>query len=309
MTFEVRSMKQEDHEIIADLIYDSLNVWYLKNRGFRLVNSPKKSMLLFPRIYEDLDPNSCLLALDCDNGEIAASCFYHVRPTHVSLGIMNVHPNYFGRGAGGLLVKAIIDLAEKKDLPLRLVSSAMNLESFALYNRYGFRPVIFFQDMTVQVPENGFPVNPPAGCSIRKAVPADVPAVADLEKELYGIDRTKDFKFFIANKAGIWQMNVLVRNSNGAIEGFAAGVLDPGSNMIGPGIARTEEGMAALIRFGLNAWPGKSPVFLIQSDCLQLRQDMKNLGARICELHIAQVRGQYLPARGIVLPSFMPETS
>ncbi len=309
MKFEIRPLRPEDYTQTADLIYDSLNTWYLKNRGFRLVAAPKKSMLLFPKIYEDLDPGCCILAVDSENGEIAGSCFYHPRPTHVSLGMMNVHPNYFGKGAAGPLIRFIIDFAQKQNLPVRLVSSAMNLDSFALYNKYGFRPTIFFQDMSVSVPKEGVIVNTPNDYYIRKAVREDLFDIARLEKDLYSIDRMKDFEFFFENKAGIWQLNVLVKISDGSIDGFCAGVLDPGSNMVGPGIARTEEGMDALIRFTLNQRPETNPVVLIPSDCLKLRNSMFEIGARICELHVAQVLGEYQPAKGIVLPSFMPETS
>ena len=36
-----------------------------------------------------------------------------------------------------------------------LISSAMNLDSFSLYNRVGFRPRMVFQDTLLSVPETG----------------------------------------------------------------------------------------------------------------------------------------------------------
>lgn len=307
--FILRRMERSDWEETAALIYASLNAWYRKNRGFDLVTGPPETMLVFPRVYEALDPGCCLLAVDAASGKIAGSCFFHPRPTHYALGILNVHPDYFGKGAASQVLRGVIAESEKARLPLRLVSSAMNLESFSLYNRHGFVPTTFFQDMTVQVPAEGFPIAPPDGFLLRDAVPDDVPGMIALEKELCGIDRGKDFRFFIANAEGIWGMSVLVEQKTGRIDGFAASVLDPGSHMIGPGAARTEAGMAALIRRELSRYPGNKPVWLIPSHALELRQAMFDLGAVNCETHIGQVRGEAFPTHGIVLPSFMPETS
>jgi hypothetical protein len=35
---------------------------------------------------------------------------------------------------------------------------------------------------------------------------------------------------------------------------------------------------------------------------------MYDWGARNCELHLCQVRGEFQPFRGISMPSFLPET-
>ena len=39
-----------------------------------------------------------------------------------------------------------------------------------------------------------------------------------------------------------------------------------------------------------------------------LVQQMYAWGARNCELHFCQVRGEFQPFRGVSLPSFLPET-
>ncbi|MBQ9799715.1 MAG: hypothetical protein IJO40_07225, partial [Thermoguttaceae bacterium] len=238
------------------------------------------------------------------------SCFFHPRPTHVSLGIMTVAPEYFGRKVSSKLLKYIVDVAERRNQPLRLVSSAMNLDSFSSYNRAGFVPTAVFQDMTVAVPAEGFPVDAPAGTTIRPATPEDVPALVALETEIYGIDRSKDFAYFIENKDGIWGLSVLVDDATGEICGFVGSVKDPGSAMVGPGAARTEAQAAALIRTELNRYAGKwSPIFLIPTDAKELRAAMYALGAKNTEIHVAQVRGEAGPRNGVVLPTFMPETA
>lgn len=304
-----RIMRSDDWNNVADLIYKSLNTWYLKNRGFELVTGPVDSMLVFPREYELLDPGCCVVAEDEESGRLTGSCFFHIRPTHVALGILNVHPEFFGQKVASGLVRYVIEVAEKHGLPLRLVSSAMNLDSFNLYNRYGFVPTIFFQDMLVTVPEGGFEASLPPGMAIRSAEEEDVPEMVALEEELYSLNREKDFRFFLKNTTGIWHMSVLIDETTGRMEGFTASVCDPGSHMIGPGIARTQEQMAALITTELSRYPGETFVWLVPSNCKELSRAMYDLGAKNCELHIGQVRGEYVPAQGVVLPSFMPETS
>jgi len=306
--FEIRPLTAADWTSQADLIYRSLNTWYREHRGFDLVTGPVDSMLLFPKVYESLDPGCCLTAVDPDNGRMAASCFYHPRKTHLSLGMMNVHPDYFGKGAGSAVLRRIIETAQKKGLPVRLVSSAMNLESFALYNRYGFKPFQFFQDMTLPIPSGGFSIDPPQGMTIRDAAEEDIPAAAALEKEMCGIEREEDWRFFRENAHRIWGLSVCV-DSEGAVCGACASVCDPGSHMIGPGIARSEVVMGALIQYEANRYPGKTPVVLIPSDAVSLRRTLFALGGRICEMHITQVLGEAQKPAGIVLPSFMPETA
>jgi len=182
----------------------------------------------------------------------------------------------------------------------------MNLDSFSLYNRAGFVPTIFFQDMTLKVPESGIPYSVPNRGIIRDAVQNDVAEIVALEKELFHIEREKDFRYFIENRDGIWHLSVLV-GADGKINGYLASVADPGSNMLGPGVARTEAA-AALLCAELNRHRGRQPVWLVPSQAKELVQAMYVLGAKNCELHVSQVRGDWQPPKGVVMPTFMPET-
>ncbi len=306
----IRLKKSEDDAAVAALICDSLNVWYKKNRGIDQFVPSADAASIFTRVYDALDPDCCVVAEDAETGKLAGSCFFHPRPTHVSLGIMNVAPEFFGQKVGSKLLAYIVDVAEKRNQPLRLVSSAMNLDSFSLYNRAGFVPTTVFQDMTVAVPDDGFDVGAPAGTTVRKATLDDVAGIVALERELCAIDREKDWRFFIENNGGIWGVSVAVDDETGAICGVAASVDDPGSAMVGPGVSRTEAVAAALIRAELYRFRGgRSPVFLIPTSAKELRREMFELGAKNTEIHFAQTRGEILPQSGVVLPSFMPESA
>jgi GNAT superfamily N-acetyltransferase len=307
-TFETRLMRADDWNEVAQLIHVSLNGWYEKNRGFRLIPCGWEPILIFPRIYEALDPGCCVLVEETTTKRIAGSCFFHPRSTHFGLGIMNTHPDFFGKGVASKMLRYIINEAEKQKLPVRLVSGATNVDSFSLYNKAGFVPTRFFQDMQVKVPPGGFDVAAPSGWTFRNAALDDVPQIVALEKELSHIEREKDYRFFLRNDNKIWNMSVIV-DSSGQLGGFLASVKDPGSHMLGPGLARDEALAAALIRGHLNHHRGLSPVVLVPSCSRSLVDAMYAIGAKNVELHISQVLGDYTPETGIVIPTFMPETA
>ena len=134
-----------------------------------------------------------------------------------------------------------------------------------------------------------------------------IQAVANLAMELCGIRREKHFVHFIANESGIWDASV-IESADGRVDGFLASVNHPGSNMIGPGIARTEADSLALLAAELDAHRGRVPVFLVPVDASGMVSALYALGARNCELHFAQCRGGKARFDGIWMPTFMPET-
>ena len=140
---------------ISALIFNSLDRWYSENLKRPTMLGGPESMRFFAEIYEDLDPGCCVTATCPESGQIVGTCFYHPRETHLSLGIMAVHPEFGGRGIAGTILDVIVDLAGDQGLPIRLVSSAMNLDSFSLYSKAGFVPQETFQDLLITVPESG----------------------------------------------------------------------------------------------------------------------------------------------------------
>jgi hypothetical protein len=190
---------------------------------------------------------------------------------------------------------------------VRLVSSAMNLDSFSLYNRNGFVPRKLFQDMFVPTTAK-LPSTVRGYERVRNARPADVAAMALLEEELAHIRRENDYRYFIDNRRGVWHASVY-QNDGGEIDGFLVSIGHPGSNMLGPGVMRSEEQAAALILRELHHRQGATPVFLVPVECTALVQTLYSWGARNCELHFSQVRGEYVPPSGVVMPTFMPETA
>jgi len=299
---KIRTMTPDDTDAVAHLIHSSTNNWYIRNLGKPIFTGGHEDCRIFPEIYEALDPGCCLIAEI--GGEIAGSCFHHPRPTHVGVGIMNAAAEHAGKGVARALLEAVIDLAG--ELPLRLVSSALNLDSFSLYTRAGFSPLAIYQDMIFPEPAACGPL-PELEGKLRPARHSDLDAMVALEMGLAGIDRRKDCAFFINNDSGIWQTWVH-ESADGSIDGWLSSADHPGCRMIGPGIAIDEATALALIIKQVSLPRGGSPVFLIPAAAGGLVRELYRRGARNLEIHLSQVRGGMPPASGIVLPSFLPES-
>lgn len=305
--FDIRPMRRDEWEDVAELIHESTNAWYVANGKKPIFNGPPSDAMLFCEVYEALDPGHCLVAESSSDHRIAASCFYHPRPTHLSLGIMNVHPDFFGQGLAGALLSRIIEFAKARELPVRLVSSAQNLDSFSLYTRKGFVPFLSFQDLYIEIPENGPDFASSDQPFIEEASMKDLAEMVELERELSGIERSKDYAYFIANELGIWR-TLTYRDEDSRLLGFLSSVNHPGSRMIGPGVARTEEIAVALLAKQLDGFRGRCPVFLLPVTASHAVRTAYSWGAKNCEIHFAQCLGRYQPPKGVVFPTFMPET-
>ena len=305
--FTIRPMRAGEWDEVSELVRISTNHWYESHARGAIFTGPAEATRLFCEVYETLDPGCCIVAEDGETGRLAGSCFYRQRETHVSLGIMNAHPYFFGRGAASQLLAFITDYADQRNLPIRLVSSAINLDSFSLYNRAGFVARMAFQDMLIESPADDLAAGAAGADRVRQATVDDIPAMVALEDELVGIRREKDYRFFIENAMGIWRTLVL-EGESGALDGFLGSVAHPGSNLLGPGVMRDESTTAALIAAQLDHHKGSTPVFLIPVQAAELVKILYGWGARNCELHFAQIRGAYRRPTGIVMPTFMPET-
>jgi GNAT superfamily N-acetyltransferase len=303
----VRTIRPQDRHELADLICISLNHWNQVHGRPPVFAAGPKDADAFYEVYDRLDPGCAVIAEDTDTGRIMGSCFYHPRKYHVSLGIMNVHPNYFGRGAGRALVEWIINFTETGGYPaLRLTQSALNLDSYSLYTRAGFVPRWAFQDMFLQVPRDGIRSKLPGLNRVRDMTFNDIDGLAELEMEVSGITREQDYHYAVENPSGLLHSTVY-EGPGGRIDGY---MISSGCamNLLGPCVARSEQEAAALIVRELDHYRGRSPVFLVPVECHNLVRKMYELGARNCELHFCQVRGRFQPFRGISMPSFLPET-
>lgn len=299
-----------DHEAVARLLHRSLVQWYESRlrQGAKFGDS-HEPFLLFPEVYEALDPGETVTARDTQTGEVLGVCFSHERETHVAIGIVATAPEAAGRGIAKQMMAAVLEKARNLGKPARLVSSLLNLDSFSLYTRLGFVPGAIFQDMLVTVPEGGMTSSAPTGSArVREARSDEAACIADFEHSQQGIRREKDFAFFLQNKVGSWRV-LVSENKDGSLNGFLAMSTHPSFSMIGPGVAADEESAAALLWSALDGLRGKTLVFLVPCAAANLVRTAYSWGARNVEIHVAQSTAPVVGAKGVVFPTFMPETA
>jgi GNAT superfamily N-acetyltransferase len=302
-------MRSDEWSAVAELIHASTNAYYTSHGMAEIFSGePEKTTRLFCEVYEALDPGRCLVAEHPDTGQLMGSCFYHPRDTHYSLGIMNVHPSYFGKGVARALLTEITDLADADGKPTRLVSSALNIDSFSLYSRAGFVPHATFQDTLISVPENGLDSTGSLTSGVRPATLGDLDEIVKLEDEIAGIRRPGDWRYFIENRIGCWHVSVST-DASGFLNGVLASIGHPGSRIVGPGVMRDEDVAVGLAASELDAHCGQTVLMLIPALSRKLLETVYSWGARNCEIHFAQCRGHFQPFSGVVIPTFMPETA
>jgi GNAT superfamily N-acetyltransferase len=298
-----------DHESVARLLHRSLVEWYESRlrQGARFGDNPEP-FRIFPEVYEALDPGEAVTARDTETGELLGICFSHERETHVAVGIVATSPEATGRGIARSMMQAVLDKARALGKPARLVSSLLNLDSFSLYNRLGFVPGTIFQDLLLSVPAEGIAATAPAGAEcVRLARPDEAARLADFEHSLQGIRREKDYAFFLANRAGSWKV-LVSEDDSGELNGVLVLSDHPCFTMIGPGVAADETSGAALLWRALDLLRGRTVVFLAPSVATGLVRTAYSWGARNVELHVSQSTVPVANVRGIVFPTFLPES-
>ena len=306
----IQSLDASEDETVASLLHRSLANWYERNlrQGSRFGDS-LTPFLHFPALYRHLDPDYCLGAWR--DGRLIGVAFLHPRETHVSAGIVATDPLVAGRGVAKALMARACDLADSHGLPLRLVSSLLNLDSFSLYSRHGFHPVAVYQDVLLRVPAHGFaethlPHVPPDIC-IQRARPEDAAEIARAELHWCGISRLRDYQTFLAGTVLPWEV-FTARDGTGTIAGAIVFTRHPEWSMPGPAFARDSTVMKALLFQTFNQLKGREIVTLIPSSSRPLVDWMYSLGGRNIELHALQVRGNWTSSSGVALPTFLPET-
>jgi GNAT superfamily N-acetyltransferase len=308
--FTLDTLRPADHDAVARLLHRSLVHWYQSrlNQGTRF-GDRAEPFRLFPEVYEALDPGQAVAARDVATGELIGVCFIHPRETHVAVGIVATAPEAAGRGVARAMMQVAVGRARAADQPLRLVSSLLNLDSFSLYTRLGLVPHTMFQDLLLDVPPQGMTVPPPPGADrVRPARADEAARLADFECELQGIRREQDYAFFLRNEVGDWRVWV-IESERGAVDGVLVASHHPACGMIGPGAARDEAAGAALLWRALDARRGSCAVLLVPCLADNLVRTLYSWGARNVELHAAQILGPIPQGRGLVFPTFLPETA
>ena len=308
-SFLLRALNDSDVPEYAEMLYNSFNDWYWKHGwGKDYFGCKPQETSIFYDIYNDLTPGRSIAAFDDETGRLVGACFYHPREYHVSLGIMCTHKDYWGKGIGKAMVEYILKFTKENNYKsCRLVGSAMNMNSFSLYNRSGFVPRVSYHDMVITVSDDTLKIHAPLENRVRNAVPEDVAGMGDLEMEVSGIRREIDYHYAIENPRKVLHAAVY-ENAQGSIDGFMISVKHPALNMLGPCVARSEEIALALIRKELERFKGTWVLLVVPMEKRKMVEELYKWGGVNVETHLKQVWGEFQDFKGVNIPSFLPET-
>lgn len=142
---------------------------------------------------------------------------------------------------------------------------------------------------------------------VRDAVTGDVAGMGDLEMEVSGITRNKDYCYAIENPRGVLHASVSENDQKG-IDGFMISVRHPALNMLGPCVARSEETALALIRKELERFRGTWVLLVVPMEKRKIIEQLYAWGGINVETHLKQVWGEFQTFKGVNMPSFLPET-
>jgi ribosomal protein S18 acetylase RimI-like enzyme len=300
-------LQEEQFDDAAALIHASTNAWYLKNTGRTAFGCEPSGCRLFPDTYDALDAGQCITATDDATGKLIGTCYLHPRETHIGVGIVNTAPDVATAGVASMMLREACTIADAQDLPLRLVSSASNMDSYSLYHRQGFVARQVFQDMLLNVPED--PTSLSDGIdtsSIRFASITDVPAIAALERALTGSYRPRDWEHFLKTD----HFNVLV---DVAADGTLLGALNVTNHTanctLGPAHSSSEASICRLLAAALPLVAGRTALVLVSPAATEVTSLLYGWKARNADIHLLQVRGTYTVPTGVQLMTFLPESA
>lgn len=167
------------------------------------------------------------------------------------LGMLLTHPAHRGRGLAAALMRHCIDWAAAQDRPLALFSVPA---AIGLYLRLGLSAVEGRGLCSLR----GFAAGPSAGSrsGVRAALPADLPAIAALDAEAVGYDRSALLADMLARGAP----QALVAMRDGVPVAYALGLRRGEMVALGPVVAPDDQTGLAMLGVQLASLPAGTPV-------------------------------------------------
>jgi GNAT superfamily N-acetyltransferase len=219
------------------------------------------------------------------DGRLAGSSFMSLTSEIGGVGPVSVDPRLSGQGIGRRLMNAVLKHAQTIGLAqVRLLQSTYNLRSLSLYSSLGFDVQTTIGVMVAKPAANPDP-------SVRRAIPADVPALDELCRRVWQVSRRNEidaaFQFGFAT---------FLRASAGRPVAYYV------TGPFGHGVADHPHDLLAIIGEAARHTAGEM-VFL----CPLIRGDLYRgtlqAGHRLRKLMVYMTLGPYSPPAGYWLPS------
>lgn len=222
-----------------------------------------------------------------NDGKIVGSNCMDERSIIAGIGPITIDPAAQDRGAGRLLMKAVMDRAAEQHFPgVRLVQAAFHRRSMSLYAKLGFEirePLAVMQGSPINKVSNGY--------SVRAASSGDLDVCNVLCHRVHGHDRSGDLT------DGITHGTARVVEHDGRFTAYTSGIA-----FFGHSVAENNEGLFALLgaadKFG-------GPGVLVPTRNTELFRWCLNHGLQIVEPMTLMTVGLYNEPAGAFLPSIL----
>jgi GNAT superfamily N-acetyltransferase len=288
-------MRASDVPTVGAIFREAFNEIYTR-RGYGPVVADESVGAVIADTYRSLDPAHCIVVER--DGEIVASGFLHPRGETAGAGPITVVPAHQGTGVGQRLMQEVCRQADQAGVrSLRLIQDAFNETAFALYGGVGFvcREVLArtsFRSERRRVD----------GTSRRRATSRDLDGIVELEADLLGLRRRRDYELLL--RVG----EVFVDERDG-IRSSIARIVRGRVAVLGPAVAPTLEEMIRLIDFATRDLPpGTDTRLLLPARCPDLHAALDDRALEVHSLCLYMVRGDYEPFRGYYVPTLFPES-
>lgn len=181
--------------------------------------------------------------LERDGEVIATAVWFPYGETSATIGMIIVSGEAQGRGYGARLMDALLEAAGSRTILLNATP-----EGQALYLRRGFEPVgtIHQHQGTLSTPVPAPPLD-----AVRPMAPADMEAVARLDREATGFERGP----LLESLLRVGEAQVLLQG--GEVAGYVVSRVWGRGHVVGPVVAPTPEGARLLIEAALSRLEGR----------------------------------------------------
>jgi GNAT superfamily N-acetyltransferase len=222
-----------------------------------------------------------------DGGGVIGSNFLHEYDPVPGIGPITVDPKKQNKGAGGILMKSVLDrVTARNGRAVRLVQAGYHTRSLSLYSKLGFEVrehLSCFQGHAIAERFDG--------AKVRPATESDMTACNALCARVHGIDRGGS----LAHALGRDTARVVERA--GRITGYTSGVA-----FFGHAVGETTDDVKALIA-AAESFGG--PGFLVPSRNGELMRWCLSKGLRVTQPMTLMTIGLYSEPQGAWLPSVM----
>ncbi len=234
-----------------------------------------------------------VIATDPIERPIGSAMWFPSGDDFATVGMVVVAPPLQMRGAGRWLMDRVMERCAGRDL--RLVATP---EAYRLCRAMGFEPVGLVLRHQGIARAAATPALPPAGTVLRSATAVDFDAIAALDAAAFGADRRRILARFRATS------EVVVAETDGAIDGFAFERAFGRGRLIGPLVATCDRVAISLVADRLEAHPGA----FVRIDLAHVAgrpiaaASPEALGRAFASLGLRSALAEWLSARGLERP-------